>query len=698
MNTEYKNFQTDRFFSDHCGKPLGKEGSQTLYRCPRTSNGKSRDFYVSPDGAWKCHHAKCSQSSACPVSGGGPFQFLSMVKPELSKKDAFSILDQYGRNAEGTSEPKRQDKPTTGKVWNSLQDIETWLTSQTPRGKGYKKVLVSEYKSSDGADCFAVLRCEPGKDKPKDFYQYHRISKGWVAGGLSDKRPLYRLSVVAARERGLPVIVCEGEKKADALSKALPFMSYWVTCPSQGAQSPLKTDWNQVKGRPVIIFPDNDGPGKSFAEKVSELCLKAGASVVSVVEPFYGKQDDDSRDIGDFLSEGGSVQTILDEIKSARVIGTTGKRASPQEQRIPDKNQKKTLKPITAEDLEKVEFPPIRWVVPDMLGEGYAILSGRPKRGKSWLALSLALAVASGGHVLGKIKVEAGDVLYIALEDTFRRIQTRLKILNDPEKPLPKRLFVVVDIPPVRDGGYDAIDSWLNDHPETRLVVVDTISHPKFVPPRGKNGDVFNEDYALGAFFQKMANRHKLCLLGLNHTKKSETEYAIDKVSGSTGITAACDSVLVLDTPKKGKADAELHVIGRDSGVKELALKFDSGTWSILGDAEDFVVTDREKAVIDLLRAKGPLLPRDIATQTGLPLNATHKLLCLMRQSGIITYENGPRTRYTLPNKQPSLPSIVEGSEGKVSDYDQKPETDLTFPTFPTFPGRSSENDDGELL
>jgi len=64
------------------------------------------------------------------------------------------------------------------------------------------------------------------------------------------------------------------------------------------------------------------------------------------------------------------------------------------------------------------------------------ILAGRPKIGKSGLALNIAIAVASGGLVFGSVQVETGSVLYLALVDTQRRLQSRLEqVLGDDEWP-----------------------------------------------------------------------------------------------------------------------------------------------------------------------------------------------------------------------------------------------------------------------
>lgn len=647
---EYSNFDASPFFKDLCGQPLGKSGKETRYKCPK-SNDKIRDIYVSATGSWKCHHAKCASQTGCHVTGGGPRQFLSLVNPDLKDKDAFEKLNEYGRN--DTSPNKQQVKPQEkpSKIWKTLDDIKAWLLSQPPKGKGYQNVSIHEYPQADGSPCLAVFRCEPGKEKSKDFYQYHKELSGWVAGVIKEKRPLYRLTVVA-NENSLPVIVCEGEKKADALHKILPGLSYWVTSPPQGAQSPNKANWEPVKGRPVFIFPDNDEPGFNFAQKVSALCLEAKAATVAIVTPFYGKEPNDSRDIGDYLEECGSVNTIIEAIKKANPINKASeKKASSSEPTQATKSQKNVLKTVSANDLGKMEFPPIRWVVPNILGEGYAILAGRPKRGKSWFALGLSLAVSSGGYVLGKIKVEPGDVLYLALEDNLRRLQNRLQKLNDPGKPLPSRLHLITDIPPLKDGGAEAIRNWLNAHPETRLVIVDTVSHPKFIPPRGKGSDIFQEDYRFGAWLQKLALEHHLCLLGLNHTKKTEVTYAVDAVSGSTGITAPADTILVIDSAIKGKASAVLHITGRDVPAQELALNFENSSWSLMGEAEDFTVTDQRKQVIDLLRSNGPLASKEISDRLKANYGTLRKLLYEMRKANLVTQEGGDRSRYTLPNK-----------------------------------------------
>ena len=656
--SEYTNFRTDDFYSSFCGEPLGIEGSQARYKCPRSTANK-RDFYVSDSGQWHCKHAKCASTTACPITGGGPRQFLTMAAPELNDKEAFKKLDSFGRNS--TTKPtKKAKKPQiTKKIWKSLEDIQKWLKAKPPRGKGFKNVIVHEYPKADGSPCLVVFRCETGKKKEKEFRQYHIDSKGWIAGAIKEKRPLYRLSEVD-NKISLPVIVCEGEKKADLLQKALPELSYWVTSPPQGSQSPQKADWAPVKGRQVFIFPDNDKPGKTFADKVSALCLKAGADSTAVIAPFYGKDAGDSRDIADFLSEGGDLETINKAIKKA----TPGERE-------PLKN---TFAASSGANIYDKEFPPIKWIVPGILAEGFALLGGRPKRGKSWFALALSLAVANGGHALGKVKVDPGEVLYFALEDNQRRIQSRLHKLMSDDTPKPKNVHFVTDVPrfpknqdkEFRIWFLESLNNWLEEHPETRLIVIDTISHPSITPPKAKGADVSGQDYEIAAWFQKISFSKDICILGLRHTRKSSSGDPIDDFAGSTGITAAIDTGLVISSSEESKTSATLHITGRDVPRQDLAMNFSNCKWIIMGNAEDFNATDQQRPIIELLRNCGALYPAEITKKLNMPSSTVRSILQRMKQTGLVVQESGPRSKYALPaNLQAnlSIPALADGGE-----------------------------------
>ena len=84
---------------------------------------------------------------------------------------------------------------------------------------------------------------------------------------------------------------------------------------------------------------------------------------------------------------------------------------------------------FTVDELLNADLPEQKWLVNELIPVGLVSLAGRPKVGKSWMALQLAVAVATGGRFLDK-QVEQGAVLYIALEDGKKRLKNRLEAIK----------------------------------------------------------------------------------------------------------------------------------------------------------------------------------------------------------------------------------------------------------------------------
>jgi hypothetical protein len=135
---------------------------------------------------------------------------------------------------------------------------------------------------------------------------------------------------------------------------------------------------------------------------------------------------------------------------------------------------------ITSDLLARKEFEPIRYVVPGLIPEGLTVLGGRPKVGKSWRALDICIGVAGGKRTLQSLEPEAGDVLYLALEDNERRLQSRIRKLGGT---FPARLALATERPLLPHGGINIIESWTNEADQPRLVVADTLAHVR--PERG---------------------------------------------------------------------------------------------------------------------------------------------------------------------------------------------------------------------
>lgn len=121
---------------------------------------------------------------------------------------------------------------------------------------------------------------------------------------------------------------------------------------------------------------------------------------------------------------------------------------------VEEQTRKLNLPPcISARELINRGFPEPTWVVPGLLLAGLAILAGRPKIGKSWLALNIAVAVACSGLALGQIKkVEKSNTIYLALGDGPRRLKNRLaSVLQGAAAPETLRFFT--EFPRLDEGG-----------------------------------------------------------------------------------------------------------------------------------------------------------------------------------------------------------------------------------------------------
>jgi AAA domain len=187
---------------------------------------------------------------------------------------------------------------------------------------------------------------------------------------------------------------------------------------------------------------------------------------------------------------------------------------------------------VTATDLMAAELPPVRWVVPGVLPEGVTLLAGKPKLGKSWLVLGMCLAVAIGGVALGTRHVEQGEVLYLALEDNRRRLQKRLgKMLGGPA---PRGLEMATTWPRLNEGGVEALGAWLLEHPEARLIAVDTLAKTR---PLARGQNVYQEDYAALEELLPLAAEHGVAVVVVHHTRKMAAADPLDEISGSTGLT-----------------------------------------------------------------------------------------------------------------------------------------------------------------
>lgn len=273
---------------------------------------------------------------------------------------------------------------------------------------------------------------------------------------------------------------------------------------------------------------------------------------------------------------------------------------------------------LTLQGLMAREYPPIKWVVPGILSAGLNILAGKPKLGKSMLALNLAITVSNGGKALGNIQTAPGDVLYLALEDRGSRLQSRArKMLRN--HPVNRRLKMATQFPMQDDGGLDLIAHWARNYCEMRpaLVIVDVWN--KFRTPIQAKGNVYDQDYAAMGQLKALADSMEFACLIVHHCRKSQGQDVVEEISGSTGLSGAADGIMAL-TRSRGESEATVFVTGRDVTDQELILKFNDETltWESQGPADQHVAGRLQTSIVEFLRTtRQALHNRDIATAIG---------------------------------------------------------------------------------
>lgn len=275
--------------------------------------------------------------------------------------------------------------------------------------------------------------------------------------------------------------------------------------------------------------------------------------------------------------------------RNCEAIDTEQCQTESEEQTETENEEKPTASYLnyiqSAKNLLAQDFPETKWIVPNILSEGATVFAGAPKQGKSWMALNFAIAVASGTSALGKIPVEKGAVLYLALEDGAKRLQKRLKdLLNGRE--IPELLSVAFNFPLSNEGGLAAIEEWLEANPDARLVIIDTLK--RFRPIVRARQNQYDIDYDAVSGLNDLAQKYEVAILIITHTNKDDSNDSdwFNKVSGSLGLTGAVDAAMLLERPRN-ETQGKLSVSGRDTEEQALAVQFEGTNkgWLLLGEA-----------------------------------------------------------------------------------------------------------------
>jgi len=265
--------------------------------------------------------------------------------------------------------------------------------------------------------------------------------------------------------------------------------------------------------------------------------------------------------------------------------------------------------------LQHEKFAPMRWIVPELIPEGATLLIGKPKTGKSWLMLDLALSVSMGGLFLGR-QCEQGDVLGLFLEDHKRRIQDRVtKMIGANGPTWPDNFIYAVVWRRVNEGGLELIRMWHDrakkQNKNPRLVIVDLL---EVVRPVGakKQQTLYSVDYEAVVGLKNLAAELSISIMIVHHQRKAGAENLLDTSSGTGGLAGGVDALMLLGEDESGHF---LWGKGREMDEFRFIIKMsEKFRWQQLGYKPDSKGSPQRLRIIGLLaEAKGPLTTEQIA-------------------------------------------------------------------------------------
>ena len=227
------------------------------------------------------------------------------------------------------------------------------------------------------------------------------------------------------------------------------------------------------------------------------------------------------------------------------------------------------LKIINADNLLYTSLSESEFIIEEILPVGLHIFCGAPKVGKSWLMLDLCIKV-SKGEELWNLKTKQCDVLYLALEDTYQRLQKRLFKLTDE---IGSNFHIAIESNKITNGLVIQLEQVLKQYSNIRLVVIDTLQKV-----RKQSNDInYSADYGEISLLKSFADKNKIAVILVHHLRKQD-----DKISGTAGIMGSSDTTFILEKKSRDETVATLFVTGRDVEYQTFTLRFEDCRWNLI--------------------------------------------------------------------------------------------------------------------
>lgn len=447
----------------------------------------------------------------------------------------------------------------------------------------------AERKSSDRPDVVAIYNYPGGAQKLRKSDKSFTWRQPDGRGGYMYNRKGVKPSLYIAGEISGAVAVVEGEKDADSIHNVLGCNAV------SGADGAGPGKWRkeyteQLRGCTALIFQDNDDVGKAYAQETAAALHGVAASVqlldLATVWPDIPEHGDVSDMIATFGAERAGEMI-------AQLIQDAPQWEPPKE---PDK-AKPGIMVTTAVDLQKAQLQPTVFLIAGILPEGTTILSAASKVGKSWMVLDMGLSIAEGADFMGH-KTKQSGVLYLALEDSPSRLQDRMnKILGG--RKAPEGFLFATAAPTLDNSLLDQLDATLQQYPDTKLVIIDTLQKIRGRALPRESG--YELDYREMGAIKTHMDKKGVSVLAVHHNRKMKDESdPFNMISGTNGIMGAADTVWTIIKDKRTDNEATLHITGRDVAQSDTVITFDKSSWKwkAMG-ALDLLTAQREQAAYE---------------------------------------------------------------------------------------------------
>lgn len=281
---------------------------------------------------------------------------------------------------------------------------------------------------------------------------------------------------------------------------------------------------------------------------------------------------------------------------------------------------------LGSRELGKRKLEPIRYAVEGMIPEGYTVLSAAQKTGKSWLAQQMCLAVAQGREFLGR-KTTKGSAVYFALEDCEKFAQDRQHTIGTDGA---DGFMYVFDAPPMDMGFIEEMDALTKGIKDLRLVVIDVLRKIEYQPQPRESA--IHCEYRTGAELKAWADKRQVSLVAITHNRKEDHADPFNKISGTVGVTASADALVMISRENRYDNNAVMAITGRRvmTSLTKIRLS-DNCVWEVVENDNylDNPITKTVEEIIDaeITDSLSAKQIKEFALDKGIVLTASSRVI-----------------------------------------------------------------------